>query len=370
MTDPDVKLFRVLMSPRAKLEAARILDSGYVGEGPEALAFEKDLATSLGVTPQEVMSVNSCTSAITLALHLAGVGPGDEVVTSPMTCAATNCPIVTRGARPVWADIDPRTGLIVPADVARKIGPRTRAIITVDWGGRSCDYAALRKVAKGIPVIQDAAQRAPFRLPEVHERADYVCLSFQAIKFVTCCDGGALVCNPKDAERARLLRWYGLDRRLDGDARVRQPIRDAGYKFHMNDLAAGIGRANLPQAEWAVGRHREHAARYDRELANVPTVVLPPPDPEAHFWLYTVLADEPDRFIEHLASHGIEASRVHMRNDNHPALGAPPEPLPGVDEFASHEVAIPVGWWLEERDLIRVIDAVKSFGERRRAASA
>lgn len=357
------------MSPLAKNEAARILDSGYVGEGPEVLAFERDLAAELGVTAPEVVTVNSCTSAITLALHLAGAGPGHEVITTPMTCAATNCPIVTRGARPVWADIDPRTGLISPADVARKIGPSTRAIIAVDWGGRSCDYAALHDVARGIPVIQDAAQRAPLRFPAPgNSRPDYTCLSFQAIKFVTACDGGALVCSPSEGARARLLRWYGLDRRLSGDARVQQPIQDAGYKFHMNDLAAAIGRANLPRARWAVERHREHAASYAKELAKLARVRLPPEGSDTHFWLYTVLVDDPDDFMAHLATRGIEGSRVHMRNDRHPALAGYRCPLPGVDEFAHHEVAIPVGWWLDDNDCSRVIDAVRAWSTGARSA--
>jgi dTDP-4-amino-4,6-dideoxygalactose transaminase len=365
-----IRLFRVLMSPKAKEEAARVLDSGYVGEGPEVEEFERELAVTLGSAPEEVVTVNSCTSALTLALHLAGAGPGDEVVTTPMTCAATNCAVVTRGARPVWADIDPESGLISPADVAKKVGPRTKAVMGVDWGGRVCDYAALRAAAPGIPIIGDAAQRAPLR-PEPAgsdaARPDYLCFSFQAIKFVTTCDGGALVCKQPDADRARLLRWYGMSRRVSGDARVQQPILDAGYKFHMNDVAAAVGRANLPQARWAVERHRANALRYRDELAGLPSLKLPSAEGDAQFWLYTLLVEDPGGLIAHLAAHGVEASRVHMRNDRHPALGAATSPLPGVDAFSRREVAVPVGWWLSDEDRDRVVSAVRSWALRARS---
>jgi dTDP-4-amino-4,6-dideoxygalactose transaminase len=361
-TDEAIPLFRVLMSPDAKHQAARVLDSGYVGQGPEVEAFERELAEMLRVPDESVVTVNSCTSAISLALHLVGVGPGDEVITSPMTCSATNCPVVTRGARIVWADVDALTGLISAHDVANKVGPRTRAVIGVNWGGRSCDYGALRRAAPGVPIIEDAAQRSPTEgwteRAGAREHGDYVCLSFQAIKFLTTCDGGALVCAPSEAARARLLRWYGLDRRLSGEARVEQVIADAGYKYHMNDLAAVVGRANIPYARWALRRHRDHAAILARELGNAPGVRIPGDDGDCHYWLQTILVEEPRRFIQHLASRGVSASQVHRRNDVHPAFGPSSGPLPGVDHFATHEVAIPVGWWLEERDLARIVDVV------------
>jgi dTDP-4-amino-4,6-dideoxygalactose transaminase len=358
--DSSIPLFRVLMSPRAKEHAARVLDSGYVGQGPEVDVFERELGAALGVPSHQVVTASSCTSALTLALHLVRVGVGEEVITTPMTCSATNCPILTRGARPVWADVDAETGLIAPADVARKVTSRTRAIIAVDWGGHLCDYSALREAAPGIPIIQDAAQRAPASL-SAGACGDYVCLSFQAIKFLTTCDGGALVCAGPDAERARLLRWYGLDRRLSGEERVDQSITDAGYKFHMNDLAAAIGRANLPYVPWSLARHRSNAAFYDRELRGLRGVDLPAVNADAHYWLYTVRVGDPRRFIQHLAGLGIHASRVHKRNDEHPAFAFPSGPLPGVDRFSAQEVAIPVGWWLEEGERVRVADAVASW---------
>ena len=359
MSSPRIPLFKVLMSPEAKHRAAAVLDSGYVGEGSEVEAFERELGESLDVDSQRVVAVNSCTSALTLALHLCGVGPGDDVVTSAMTCSATITPIIARGARPVWADVCPDTGLIDPADVARRVTRKTRAVVGIDWGGRRCDYAAIRRAADGIPLIEDAAHCGP--APMAANSGDFVCLSFQAIKFLTTCDGGALICPPASAGRARLLRWHGLDRRVPFGQRFSQCIREAGYKFQMNDLAAAIGRANLAVASAAVRTHREHADHYAMELAGLRRARVPELDSSAHWWLFTLLVDDREDFIRHLATRGIDSSAVHARNDTHDAFHFPNGPLPGLDHFARREVAVPVGWWLKQEDRGRVIDAIREW---------
>lgn len=345
-----IPLFKVTMAPAAALRVAAVLGSGYIGQGPVCEELERALQPVLG-TPEPPLLVNSCTSAIDLALHLIGVGPGDEVVTTPMTCTATNSPIVTRGARPVWADIDPATGLINPADVARKITPSTRAIIAVDWGGAPCDYAALRSF--GLPVIQDAAHG-----PSGEARGDYICWSFQAIKHLTMGDGGALWCPPEQLERARLLRWYGLDRRSKADFRCEQRITEVGYKYQSNDIAAAIGLANLPGLTARIQAARTNASAYQLAFAGHPHVTATPWCDDSSFWLYTLLVPERADFIAHLADRGIAASPVHARNDLHPAFDFHAGPLPGVDIFAASNVAIPVGHWLSDADVDFIIQAV------------
>lgn len=345
-----IPLFNVTMAPDAALRVAAVLGSGYIGQGPRCEEFEAALAPVLG-TPAPPLLVNSCTSAIDLALHLIGVGPGDEVVTTPMTCTATNSPIVTRGARPVWADIDPATGLIDPADVARKLTPATKAILAVDWGGAPCDYAALRSF--GLPVIQDAAHG-----PSGGARGDYICWSFQAIKHLTTGDGGALWCPPEQLERARLLRWYGLDRRSKADFRCEQRITEVGYKYQSNDIAAAIGLANLPGLAARIRAARTHASAYQLAFAGHPHVTTTPWCDESSSWLYTLLVPDRAGFIAHLADWGIASSPVHARNDLHPAFAFPSGPLPGVDTFAASNVAIPVGHWLSGADVDYIIQAV------------
>lgn len=367
-----IDLFRPFMAADAAEHVARVLapdEKGrvYVGEGPRVQEFEKAFAELVGAETVP-LALNSCTSALDLALHLAGVSLGSEVITTPMTCTATNGVIANRGGKIVWADVDPKTGLIDPADVARKITRRTKAIMAVDWSGLSCDYQSLRKAAKTapwlqIPIIQDAAHNL---LVDMQNRGDYVCWSFQAIKHLTTGDGGALMMPAHQRDRARLLRWYGLDRESKADFRCSQDIREIGFKYHMNDIAAAIGLANLPHARSIVEKQRANAAYYHEALRGVSGIALPPLAPDASWWLYTVLADDQASFIDRLAQWGISASPVHRRNDVHPAFADwYSGPLPGVDYFAEHEVAIPVGWWVSERDRLDVVCAIKEWSRLR-----
>ena len=149
-----IPLFKVKMSDRASDNVAKVLESGFIGQGPVVEEFENKLWGVLKSKTRPV-TVNSCTSAIDLALELIGVGPYDEVISSPQTCFASNVGALHRGARIRWADIDPATGLMDPSSVAKLITPKTKAIIAVNWAGKFCDYAALKLF--NVPVIEDAA---------------------------------------------------------------------------------------------------------------------------------------------------------------------------------------------------------------------
>jgi dTDP-4-amino-4,6-dideoxygalactose transaminase len=350
-----IPLFKVAMSPDAPARVAAVLASGYIGQGEQVERFEAALQHLLDLSAPP-LTTNSCTSAIDLALHLIGVGPGDEVITTPVTCTATNSPIVTRGAIPVWADVDPLTGLIDPKSVERNITSRTKAVIAVDWGGALCDYASLAAICEDedVPIIQDAAHSLTAGVG-----GDYVCWSFQAIKHLTTGDGGALWCPPEQMERARLLRWYGLDRRSKADFRCEQNIAEAGYKYHMNDIAAAIGLANIELVNSTIAAHVLNAGYYDHHLEG--RMQRAPWDATSAWWLYTLLVDDRQGFIAHMADHGVACSPVHARNDTHAAFHFPNGPLPGVDHFASRNVAIPVGWWLSNDDRRQVVEQVAAW---------
>lgn len=356
-----IRLFQVYMDPQAATQVEHVLRSGYIGQGERVEQFEHELSRRMDGA--ELLTVNSCTSALDLALHLCGVGPGDRVVTTPQTCTATNGVIVRRGATPVWADIDPQTGNIDPIDVAAKVEIyQPKAIMAVDWGGRACDYNELRSL--GVPVIEDAAHAVSTRYSGMHVArtgGDYVCFSFQAIKHLTTGDGGALKVPDEQIDRARKLRWYGLDRRSKASYRCEQNIDEVGYKYHMNDIAATIGLANLAGLEEIVGRHIHNAKVYCEELGHCLDVMVPDFDAESSWWIYSILVRDPIGFISKMAEQGIECSPVHARNDKHSAFreAAISSPLPGVDTFTAGHVAIPVGWWLSDDDLQRVIDATK-----------
>lgn len=396
-----VDLFRPYMNyPRVAEAVAGVLKPDhngrvYCGEGPVTEVFENRIADLLGL-PQcdddepRILAVNSCTMALTIALDCCDVGPGDEVISTPITCTATSGAIVNRGATIVWADVDRETGNIDPADVARKITLKTKAIVAVDWGGRLVDYGVIRtsayrppcngecvyghrqglgcdpRASQTIPVIQDAAHSF---LATGGARGDYTAYSFGPIKHLNCGGyGGGLITPPEQTRRARLLRWHGLDRKSSADFRCAQNIEAAGYRGHMTDDQAAVGLANAERVEWVVGQHRANAAWYDKALRGLPGISLPPADPGSAYWLYTLLADDRDALQAHLASRGVASSPVHAINTNHTAFarqsrGA--DSVPNADWFDQHQLSIPVGWWLTPEDREQVAAVVISFACQR-----
>jgi dTDP-4-amino-4,6-dideoxygalactose transaminase len=262
-----IPLFRVpAIDAAAAAERIRdVLASGYTGEGARCLEFEEALARELRM---RVLYVNSCTSALRLAYHLAGARREKEVISTPVTSLATNTAIIETGARIVWADVDPVTGNIDPDDVLRKVSPRTVAVAAVDWGGRLCAYDRLRAGLRGPAIVEDAAHafgadRGPGPVSE--RRGDFVCFSFQSIKHVSTADGGALAC-PSDAlrERARLLRWFGLDRSRGSSMRCYQSVSEAGFKMQGNDVLATLGIEGLRGAPTVLARCRANATSRSR----------------------------------------------------------------------------------------------------------
>ncbi len=364
-----IPLFKVFMAPSVEAAVTSVLYSGFVGEGEEVKAFERELGARLGVT--RVVSVNSCTSALHLACHMSLDGSAAaEIITTPMTCIATNSSVVRNGARIVWADIDPLTGNIDPDEIEPLINERTRAIMMVHWGGNPCEIDRICKIghAHGIPVIEDAAHAlgATYRGRPIGQHSDLIVFSFQAVKHVTAVDGGCLVCKDvNDDARARLLRWYGVGREYSEptDSRCEIDVAEAGYKFHMNNVAAAIGRENLKHLDWMLTRHRDNARFYDAafRLTNSITVAPENPNGTSACWLYTIYVANRDELMHKLLEQGIGASKVHARNDTHTTFAAFRRSLPNCETFNRTHLCIPVGWWLSETDRERVAETVIKY---------
>jgi dTDP-4-amino-4,6-dideoxygalactose transaminase len=359
-----IALFKVHMPESVLPSLTETLFSGYIGQGPRVDEFERALAAWFG--SQNVLTVNSGTSALQLALRLANVGPGDEVISTPMTCTATNVPILAAGARVVWADIDPLTGNIDPLDVERKITSKTKAVIAVHWAGYPAEIGELNRLGAeyGVKIIEDAAHAfgATYQGRPIGSHSDFVCFSFQAIKHLTTGDGGALVCRDGDTyKRGKLLRWFGLDRESERrDFRCEEDVKDWGYKFHMNDIAATIGLHQLGFVADILRRHRENAAYYQERLANLAelTLLKYDCDRQGSYWLFTVRVSDQKNFIDQMTKSGVSASQVHVRNDLHSVFREFQRNLPGVTEFSAQQVSIPVGWWITEAEREYIVDTV------------
>ncbi len=360
-----IPLFKVFMSGSVIRPLEKTLMSGYIGQGAKVTEFEKALAKFIG-NPL-LLTVNSGTAALHLALRLAGVSQGDEVISTPMTCTASNWPILANGASIVWADIDPATGNITPASIQKKITKKTKAILVVDWGGYPCDVAAIKKIAGDIPVIEDAAHAfgTEYNGKKVGNTADFTCFSFQAIKHLTTGDGGLLAVKRKtDYERGKLLRWYGIDReRRTQHERIEIDIHEWGYKFHMNDINATIGLENLKAVKSILTKHRKNAALYKKELTGLTNVTLLDEKKTdlSSYWLFTIRVKHVHAFVDFMNKHNVMVSQVHPRNDTHPTVKAFRSKLPGVDKFTSEMVCIPVGWWVTPKEHHHIVRCIREF---------
>jgi dTDP-4-amino-4,6-dideoxygalactose transaminase len=255
--------------------------------------------------------------------------------------------------------VDPETGNIDPASVAKLMRYGTRALMIVHYGGNLCDPVLAEMCRhRQVTLIEDCAHLNGPGLGGLQ------CYSFQAIKHLTTGDGGCLVTQDKKVyERAKLLRWYGIDREAGQSMRSADPVREAGYKFHMNDIAATIGLANFRELPTIVRKVNRHARYYDRAFERLRTIKPVPTPVRNDYWLYILLVEKKAGFAEHMKAHGIETSPVHSRNDTQPIFRSSKRKLPGLESFWKRQVCIPVGWWLTGKDAAFVADTVRRFDE-------
>ncbi|HXB97944.1 MAG TPA: DegT/DnrJ/EryC1/StrS family aminotransferase [bacterium] len=365
---PDtIPLFLPRIDEASVQRVAQTLRSGWISEGRQVLAFEQALCAQFGFP--RALAVNSGTSALHLALLALGVGPGDEVITTAQTFVATALAILYCGATPVFADLEPGGANLDPAEIGRRAGPRTKAVLLVHYGGEPCDMDAVLAQAKrhGLAVVEDAAHAlgARYRSRPVGALGDAGIFSFQAIKPLTTGDGGLLVCaDPSVHQKAYRLRWFGMDRAGRTPSELGQPewaITELGYKYHMNDLTASLGLGQLEGFQTALARRRALDARYRGALGAVPGLALIPPTDgaEGACWLFTVLVERRLDFVRALRSRGVEAAVWHRRIDAHPLFGGLRQDLPRQERFDAAQVSIPLRDSLDDGEAGAVLDAVR-----------
>ncbi len=361
-----IPLFKVYMSKNIDKPLLDVLHSGWIGEGPKVLEFEENLIKY--TKNNKLVTLNAGTSALHLAFHLACNQDNykgyfnsnkNEVITTAITCTATNTPILSNGAKIVWADVDPITGSILPSDIEKKITENTKAVTMVHWGGNPCDIDAINKIAHEhkVKTVEDGAHAIgmEYKGEMFGNHSDYAINSLQAIKHITSIDGGLLwLKSEKDYERAKLLRWFGIDRTIrEGiDLRCEVDVPEAGYKFHMNDVCAVIGNENFKHVDEILSKHRENAHFYDNAFKGIQGITTVPenPDGKSAYWLYTLHVNNRDELMKKLNEIGIMSSKVHARNDTHSMFADFKTTLPGVNSFNNTHICIPVGWWVSEED--------------------
>lgn len=389
----QIPLFKVFMSSNAADSVAKVLNSGFIGQGPKVEELENDLSKYFGQFNNNVLTFNSATSAEHLAYHLLklpytyqiqnefgasiinwpGLQQGDEVLTTALTCTATNWPILANGLKLRWVDVDPTTMNICLKDLESKLNEKTKIVTVVHWGGYPVDLVELKNIQSRyrqkygfeFMIIDDAAHSFGSKLDGqlIGTYDTITTFSLQAIKHITSVDGGFWITPYKELnERARLTRWYGIDREGPRtDFRCEADIPEWGFKFHMNDVCATVGIENLKHANTIIGTHKANGQYYNAALQNTNGVTLLENDSrkDSAYWLYTMRVERRDDFMRYMLENGIVTSRVHERNDKHTCTTEFREELPNVDLVTNDMISIPVGWWVTNENREFIVDTIK-----------
>jgi dTDP-4-amino-4,6-dideoxygalactose transaminase len=356
--------------------------SGWITTGAKTKIFERDFAEFLG-GGVETAAVNSATAGLHLALEAIGVGPGDEVITTPYTFTATAEVIRYLGANPRFVDIDPETFNIDVTKIESVITPRTKAIIVVHFAGLACDMDVIIDIADryNLKIIEDAAHALPSRYKENligSLQTDATVYSFYATKTITTGEGGMISTrNHSIADRCRIMRLHGISRDAFDRYSSEKPawyyeVVAPGYKYNMTDIAASMGIHQLKKAESFQLRRQDLAEYYDKKLAKLP-IQLPPHAPEGdmHSWhLYVVrLRDdcslERDAFIQIMADKGIGCSVHFIPLHLHPywrdTYNFKPDSFPNALSAYERAVSLPLYTKMTEDDAARVVTAMNEI---------
>ena len=361
------------------LEAVRSL---WWSRGEKCQRFEEEFAQKVGA--RYAVSMNSCTAALEVALCAYGVSPGDEVITTPMTFCSTANVALHLGARPIFCDIDPQTGLIEPAGIEPLITDKTRAILPVHYGGQPCDLKEIYAIAdkNGLVVIEDAAHAAGafYHGEPIGNCRDAAAFSFYATKNLATGEGGMLTTNdPEVAEKARVLSLHGMDKNAynryqEGGSHLYDVVYP-GYKFNMGELAAALGLAQLERLDQMQATRRRYATLYEEGFASIPGIKTLRQLPEReNAWHLFVIQVDPREFgmdreglIRFLTGKKIGTSvhfkPVHTMTYYEEHLPQNPVPLPHAEAFYQTIISLPLYPSMGEEDVQYVIESVREASQ-------
>lgn len=362
-----IPLFRPVVHEETVEAIGEVLRSGWLGLGPKTEVFEKAFAEYVGAS--YCVGLNSCTSALHLTLHLLNLSPGSEVITTPLTFVSTNHVILYEGCQPVFADIQPDTGNLDVNSVSERITERTGAIMLVHYGGYPCDLDEFYALARdrGIPIIEDCAHAcgATYKGKRIGSHGDTHAFSFHAVKNLPMGGGGALTVRSEEHDsRLRKLRWLGIDSSTFQRTERRgysweYDVSEVGFNYHMNDIQAAIGLAQLPYLDEDNARRAEIAAQYRERLSNVPGVRLLQyeNDRTSSFHLFCILADRRDALVDKLQAAGVDVGVHYRRNDQYPMYEE--HDLPNTECFWRSVISLPMHTELIDEQIDYVTDTIR-----------
>ena len=365
-----IDLFHPVLLPEMEAAAIAVLRSGHIANGPKVAEFETAFAAIVG--REHIVSTNDLTSAVMLALHLAGVGAGDEVATLAFSCLQSNSPIARLGARPVWVDIDPITMSMSVEDLASKLTSSVKAIMVYHVAGYPADIVSIAALCRdrGIPLIEDCnnAIGATFNGRPVGILGDYAVYSLYPNRQINGIEGGMLA-TPDEvtAARATRLRRFGIDpqsfRDRRGEINPESDVCEIGWSASLSHVNATVALAQLGTLADRIARTRAAATRLidgltcQRRLRPVRAMAGAIPA----FWGLFVQSEQRDALLAHLKANGVKPSTMHQRNDWYTGFGSPRSDLPGTAIVMDEILALPCGWWLTDAQIDEMLFRVSEF---------
>lgn len=353
----EIPLFYPYVPQEAIDEVNDTLKTRWIGQGEKVDKFEEEFGRKFN--QNYCLTMNSGSAALETAYELVGIEPGDEVITTPLTCTATNIPLLRMGAKLIWADIDPNTLCLDAFDATLKITNKTKAIVNVHLGGIDNDLGW-----QPVPVISDACQALGVF------NGDITCNSFQAIKHITTGDGGMLVVRDRDLyNKAKLMRWFGIDREKKQAAnwqcyKERQMTFDIellGYKRQMTDIAAALGLGGLKKYDYVLEYRRKLFNHYKTRLEGVPGIKVVDGDNNT-CWLITVLVDRRDDFARVMFENGVDTNLGQVRNDVYKIFGGVRADLPVMNEVEGKYICLPLNMNVTIDDVEYICDLITKKG--------
>jgi perosamine synthetase len=381
MSDVDsihVPFHRAAVGEEEAQAVSEVIRSGWMTMGPKTFEFEKEFAKYVGAS--HAIAVSTGTAALHLALEAAGVGPGDEVLLPTTTFTATAEAVTYLGARPVLVDIDPATMNLDPEDAARRVTPKTKAVIPVHLGGQPCHMDEIAELAgaNNLRIVEDAAHALPseYRGQRIGRISEFTCFSFYATKTLTTGEGGMITTeNPAAADRIRLMRLHGIERdawkRYRSDGSWRYEVLEAGFKYNLTDFQSAMGLVQLRKCDKMREAREKIAQRYSKAFAPLEELVIPEviPDRRTSWHLYILrlrqdrLSIDRDGFIRSLNEKGIGCSvhfiPLHLQPYYQRVLGYKAGDFPNAERQYNACLSLPIFPGMKDEEIEYVIRSVR-----------
>jgi len=352
-------------------EVKKILNSKWINTGKQEKLFRQKVSKRFNIP--YCVACNNGTAALRASLAALGVGPGDEVVSTPYTFIATNTSILEQGATPVFADIQYDTLNIDPESIAEKITDKTKAIMCVHYGGNPCDMDEIRKIGRdyNLPIIEDSAHAmgSKYKGQYIGSAGDIITFSFQVVKIITCGDGG-LIATPNEEYYKKLKKyiWYGVDRE-EKKTNLIDPLPESidilGFKYNMNDIAATIGIVGIEHFDIPFKRRNEIGERYRRELADCKKIHLLhyPSENTPNYQIFPIHVENRLDYAKFMRKYGIMVNVNNRRNDRYSIFGGLCD-LPVTEKVDNDTILIPLHADLTDSNVDKILDTIHKYDKQ------